>query len=146
MSLSRLPVGFEGTIVEINAPHELRERLFGMGFIKGQRVKAIRRAPLRDPVVYSIKGSEISLREELSSRIVVESRFLSLDLAAPGEYIVVSLIGGRRFLEKMSFIGISKGNKISVTSSFSRGKYVKVNSTDVFIPFRQAMRIIVEEL
>ncbi|MCD6159572.1 MAG: ferrous iron transport protein A [Kosmotoga sp.] len=146
ITLSQLPIGVDGTIVEINAPHELRERLYGMGFIKGQRVKTIRRAPLRDPVVYLIKGSEISLREELSSKIVIESRFFSLDLAIPGEYVVDSLVGGRRFLEKMRFIGISKGSRIRVVKSLSRGKYIRINNNDVFIPYRQAMRIVVEEL
>ncbi|WP_053001238.1 ferrous iron transport protein A [Kosmotoga pacifica] len=144
--LSQLPVGVDGVIIEINAPQELRERLFGMGFVKGQKVKTIRRAPLGDPVVYQVKGSEISLREELSSKIIVESKYLTLDMANPGEYVVRFLIGGRGFQEKMRFLGVSKGTIVKVTGSLSRGKFIKINNTDTFIPVRQAARVIVEEL
>jgi ferrous iron transport protein B len=42
-----------------------------MGFVKGQMIEVLHSAPLRDPVVYKILGSEISLRKEEAKQIEV---------------------------------------------------------------------------
>jgi len=42
-----------------------------MGFVKGQTVKAMLQAPLRDPIKYSIMGYEVSLRRSEASLVEV---------------------------------------------------------------------------
>jgi len=44
-----------------------------MGFMPGTEVTVVKRAPLRDPWEYRIKGCHISLRREEASEILVEA-------------------------------------------------------------------------
>lgn len=46
-------------------------RLFDLGFAQGVEVQLIRRAPLRDPLVFQVGGSEMLLRRRDADRIVV---------------------------------------------------------------------------
>lgn len=55
--LSELDVGMEAKIVRTGDI-----RLMEMGFIPGVKVKALRKAPLGDPVEYEVRGYRISLR------------------------------------------------------------------------------------
>lgn len=62
MRLSELKTGEEGIIVKILGHGAFRKRVIEMGFIKGQNIKVLLNAPLRDPIKYSIMGYEVSLR------------------------------------------------------------------------------------
>lgn len=48
-------------------------RLFDLGLVPGIEVEMVRRAPLRDPVIYRVGDYEIALRKEQSDVIYVES-------------------------------------------------------------------------
>ena len=50
----------------------MRRRLQDMGLIEGTRVICLQRSPSGDPVAYLIRGAVIALREEDSSKILVE--------------------------------------------------------------------------
>lgn len=62
MRLSELATGQEGIVVKILGHGALRKRVIEMGFVRGQRIKVLLNAPLRDPIKYSIMGYEVSLR------------------------------------------------------------------------------------
>ncbi len=62
MRLSELKTGEEGIIVKILGHGAFRKRVIEMGFVKGQNIKVLLNAPLRDPIKYSIMGYEVSLR------------------------------------------------------------------------------------
>ena len=47
-------------------------RLFDLGLVPGVEVEMVRRAPLRDPVIYRVGDYEIALRKAQSSVIYVE--------------------------------------------------------------------------
>lgn len=47
-------------------------RLFDLGLAPGVEVTMVRRAPLRDPVIYRVGDYEIALRREQSRCIAVE--------------------------------------------------------------------------
>ena len=47
-------------------------RFFDLGIVPGVAVTMVRRAPLRDPVVYRIGESEFALRNAQSRAIYVE--------------------------------------------------------------------------
>jgi Fe2+ transport system protein FeoA len=48
-----------------------------VGFVPGVQVKFSRRAPMGDPSVYSVDGTEIALRAETASRIMVRRGWIS---------------------------------------------------------------------
>ena len=48
-------------------------RLFDLGVVPGIEVEMVRRAPLRDPVIYRVGDYEIALRKAQSDVIYVDS-------------------------------------------------------------------------
>jgi len=71
--LSELRPGDSGTVVEISgSDKKLRTRLIEMGINKGEVVKVIRNAPLRDPIEFELKGYKLSLKRKEADSVVVE--------------------------------------------------------------------------
>ena len=62
MKLSDLQNNEQGIITKVKGRGAFRKRIIEMGFIKGQKVTVIKKAPLRDPIEYNIMGYDISLR------------------------------------------------------------------------------------
>ena len=60
-------------IVKVNGHGGFRKRIIEMGFVRGNKVKVILNAPLRDPIEYEIIGYRISLRREQAEKIEVIS-------------------------------------------------------------------------
>ena len=73
MKLSELGTGERGVIVRVSGHGSFRKRLVEMGFVRGNKVKVILNAPLRDPIEYEIIGYKISLRREEAAKIEVIS-------------------------------------------------------------------------
>lgn len=71
--LSALAPGESGWIVAVDTEAPIARRLLDLGFVPGSRVTVIRRAPLRDPVEYEIRGTRLCLRHSEASRIHVRS-------------------------------------------------------------------------
>lgn len=46
-------------------------RLFDLGFAEGAQVELVRRAPLRDPLMFRIGSAQMLLRTEEANRILV---------------------------------------------------------------------------
>jgi len=61
-TLDQLLVGETAAVVAIDAATALAERLEDLGFVPGTRVTVRRRAPLGDPRVYELRGSQLCLR------------------------------------------------------------------------------------
>ena len=72
--LSQLEKDEEGIIKIINTKGELRKRLLDMGFIKGVKVKVVRKAPLGDPIELNLKGFFLSLRLAEADQIIVTGK------------------------------------------------------------------------
>lgn len=72
MRLSDLRVGQNGRIVRLEAKGGFRHRLLEMGFVRGAKIEVKRVAPLGDPVEYSIKDYELSMRRREARSVVVE--------------------------------------------------------------------------
>ena len=73
MKLSELGTGERAVIVKVSGHGSFRKRIREMGFVRGNKVKVILNAPLRDPIEYEIIGYKISLRREEASKIEVIS-------------------------------------------------------------------------
>ena len=71
MRLSELKTGQTGIIVKILGHGAFRKRVMDMGFVRGSRVDVLLDAPLKDPIKYSVMGSEISLRRAEAALIEV---------------------------------------------------------------------------
>ena len=71
--LSELQDKESGIITRLVGDGRFKKRITEMGFVKGQEITVIKNAPLRDPIVYSIMGYEVSLRRREAARIEVES-------------------------------------------------------------------------
>ncbi len=62
MTLHDLQNGEFGIILKVKGRGAFRRRIIEMGFVVGKTVEVIRKAPLQDPIEYSIMGYNVSLR------------------------------------------------------------------------------------
>lgn len=69
LNLSELVQGQSGIISKVRGRGAFRRRIMEMGFVSGKEVTVIKRAPLQDPIEYSIMGYAVSLRESEASLI-----------------------------------------------------------------------------
>lgn len=70
MRLSELQTGDKAFIVKVNGSGAFRKRILEMGFVRGQEVKSILNAPLKDPIKYGIMDYEVSMRR--SEAVLIE--------------------------------------------------------------------------
>jgi len=72
VALTDLEVGEAATIDHISLPAAEQQFLMRVGFVPGVEVGFSRRAPLGDPSIYSVDGTEIALRAETACHIMVK--------------------------------------------------------------------------
>ncbi|MEN8160969.1 MAG: FeoA family protein, partial [Myxococcota bacterium] len=72
--LSELPPGGRAIVVDVDAPPALRARLEALGFLPRTEVRCRRRAPLGDPRVYELRGTQLCLRRTEAARIRIRPR------------------------------------------------------------------------
>lgn len=72
-SLFSLSEGMCARVTKLKNDGSMRRRLQDLGLIEGTRVKCLQRSPSGDPTAYLIRGAVIALREEDSSKIMVET-------------------------------------------------------------------------
>ncbi len=128
MKLSELNTGERAVIVKVNGHGSFRKRIIEMGFVKGNKVKVILNAPLRDPIEYEIIGYKISLRRDEASKIEVigeseAKRLLSEQEALPAidaadeDYLereMTSMAFERRKTIKVALVGNPNCGKTSL--------------------------------
>ena len=100
MKLSELKTGERAVIVKVNGHGSFRKRIIEMGFVKGNRVKVILNAPLRDPIEYEIIGYKISLRREEASKIEVISETEAKKMLSERESLPALEAEGETYLER----------------------------------------------
>lgn len=108
MNLAELKEKEKAIITKIVGKGTYRKRIMEMGFTPGSDVVVVRKAPLKDPVEYEIRGSRVALRNIDASGIEVlqidnakefsEEEALTLentDISTPNikKQIVIALIG-----------------------------------------------------
>lgn len=130
--LSSMCEGEKGKIRKLELPPVTRERLCGLGFVTGEEIQLVKVAPFGDPKVFRIKGSDITLRDDISMWILVETSSFPLSYVSEGDYWVSLINGGMGFRQRLRMIGIEEGIKISVIGNL--GKRIEV-SARVFVQF-----------
>ncbi|MEO7587682.1 MAG: FeoA family protein [Arachnia sp.] len=73
-SLAELGCACPAKIVGFTSDDQIARRLFDLGFAPGQVAALVRKAPMRDPLVFNVGGSQIVLRKREASRILVEQQ------------------------------------------------------------------------
>ncbi|MFO8054892.1 MAG: ferrous iron transport protein B, partial [Bacteroidales bacterium] len=73
MNLLELKQGEKAIIVKVRGHGAIRKRMIEMGFVVGQEISMIKKAPLNDPVVYNVMGYNVSLRNSEARLIEVVS-------------------------------------------------------------------------
>ena len=110
-------------IVKVNGHGGFRKRIKEMGFVKGNKVKVILNAPLRDPIEYEIIGYKISLRREQAEKIEVISESEAKKMASSQEDLtalenndeyIVRLAEERRKVIKVALVGNPNCGKTSL--------------------------------
>ena len=105
--LADLSTGNRAVIVHVLGQGAFRKRISEMGFVKGQLVKVIKNAPLKDPVEYEIMGYKVSLRRSEADLIEVISPSKAKDMVSAKFEGTIDELG-------MKYSGEKKGKIISV--------------------------------
>lgn len=71
MKLSELITGQEASITGMAGDSAIKRRLNEMGFIPGRKIKAIKAAPLKDPVEYEIMDYKITIRQKDAALVTI---------------------------------------------------------------------------
>ncbi len=77
VALTDLEIGEAGTIDHISLPLDEQQFLMRIGFVPGAHVRSVRHAPLGDPSVYAVDGTEIALRAETARYIKIRRGWFS---------------------------------------------------------------------
>lgn len=70
-NLTELKPGEAGVIEKLDLPEDDAQRLMEMGFVPGHSVTRGLSAPGGDPRVFRVDGSEVALRRETASRLLL---------------------------------------------------------------------------
>ena len=72
MTLDSLRIGQQGTVTGIEGTDSVSVRLMEMGIIEGEVMELVTKAPLGDPLEFSIRGYRLSLRRVEALRVQIE--------------------------------------------------------------------------
>src|SRR5579864_2658210 len=70
-SLAQLPEGEAGVLDRLDLPDDIARRLMELGFLPGHTIVPARSAPGGEPRVYRVDGSEVALRRETASHLIL---------------------------------------------------------------------------
>jgi len=125
--LSDIKTGNEAIITKVLGHGAFRKRITEMGFVKGERVRVIKNAPLQDPVEYEIMGYNVSLRRseaelvevvsvedaaslsEIKFEGTIDEEILKVSALEKGKVINVALVGNPN-CGKTTFFNYASGS------------------------------------
>src|ERR1700729_1414590 len=70
-TLAQLREGESGGLDRLDLPDDIARRLMELGFLPGHIIVPARSAPGGEPRVYRVDGSEVALRRETASRLIL---------------------------------------------------------------------------
>jgi Fe2+ transport system protein FeoA len=73
-TLDKLIVGEKGIVKQVTGEKKTKRRLFDMGITPGVEVYLRKRAPLGDPMEITLRGYELTLRNEEAKHIEMEGK------------------------------------------------------------------------
>jgi len=107
-TLYDLQQGESGIIVKVRGRGAFRNRIIEMGFVVGKKVTTIKKAPLKDPIEYSIMGYDISLRQQEAKLIDIIMEDEPGRVKAPDYHGMVEGNGQKKgFIRKDKIINVA---------------------------------------
>lgn len=73
VALAGLPLGATAVVESVEDGSPVSRRLLDLGFVPGTRVRVVRRAPLGDPTLYELRGTQLCLRRSEAARVRVRA-------------------------------------------------------------------------
>jgi Fe2+ transport system protein FeoA len=70
-TLAQLPEGEAAVLDRLELPDDIARRLMELGFLPGHTIVPARSAPGGEPRVYRVDGSEVALRRETASHLIL---------------------------------------------------------------------------
>jgi ferrous iron transport protein A len=70
-TLAQLEEGEPGVLDRLELPDDIARRLMELGFLPGHIIVPARSAPGGEPRVYRVDGSEVALRRETASHLIL---------------------------------------------------------------------------
>lgn len=70
-TLAQLAEGEAGVLDRLDLPDDIARRLMELGFLPGHVIVPARSAPGGNPRVYRVDGSEVALRRETASHLIL---------------------------------------------------------------------------
>ncbi len=70
-TLAQLPEGEAGVLDRLDLPDDIARRFMELGFLPGHTIVPARSAPGGNPRVYRVDGSEVALRRETASHLIL---------------------------------------------------------------------------
>lgn len=108
MKLSDLHTNETAIISKIRGRGSFRKRIGEMGFIKGQKIRVIRNAPLKDPIEYSIMDYSVSLRRS-------EAQLIEVITEEEAKNMIRDHFNGVLTEEELRKTALEKGKTINIT-------------------------------
>jgi ferrous iron transport protein A len=71
-TLAQLAEGEPGILERLELPEDIARRLMELGFLPGHIIVPARSAPGGEPRVYRVDGSEVALRRETASHLILK--------------------------------------------------------------------------
>lgn len=72
MNLFNLKPGSTGLIEELKCDDRLTKRLLALGFVEGTEVLVKKKAPLGDPIIINLRGTDLAIRKRDAQLIYVK--------------------------------------------------------------------------
>ena len=72
MNLKQLKIGDSAKVIEVQGKGKERQHLLDMGLIPGTQIKAVKRAPMGDPLEIELHGYELAIRNDHAQKVLVE--------------------------------------------------------------------------
>lgn len=69
MSIFDLKPGMKGYIKYLNCDEKLTKRLLALGFIEGTEISVKNAAPLGDPIIINLRGTDLAIRKKDAKNI-----------------------------------------------------------------------------
>jgi ferrous iron transport protein B len=146
MTLYDLDQGEKAIISKVLGRGAFRKRISEMGFVKGKVVTVVKKAPLRDPVEYTVMGYEISLRINEAKLVeVITAKEALKHMQAGNEFsgtidenILKTTFGEKSKVIEVVLVGNPNSGKTTIFNYASGSKEHVGNYTGVTVDSKQA--------
>ncbi|MBD8046841.1 MAG: ferrous iron transport protein A [Clostridium argentinense] len=72
MSIGDLKIGDTAYIEKLNCSEKLSKRLLALGFIEGTEIIMKKVAPLGDPIIINLRGTDFAIRKKDAKNIFIK--------------------------------------------------------------------------